>query len=154
MLQVYLAGPISGLNYEGATDWREYAKAYLKEFGIKALSPLREQHHLKSVGVFTDTAKETARFKSPMSMPKGLTTRDRWDAMRSDVLLVNLLGAQKVSIGTVLEFAWANAAGRPIVCAIEEMGNVHEHAMLNEITGFRVPTLEEALDVTRQLLAA
>jgi hypothetical protein len=33
---VYLAGPISGLNFEGATDWREHAKSYLKEFGIKA----------------------------------------------------------------------------------------------------------------------
>ncbi|WP_316207369.1 nucleoside 2-deoxyribosyltransferase [Bradyrhizobium sp. SZCCHNR3118] len=153
-MQVYLGGPISGLNYEGATDWREHAKAYLGEFGIKALSPLREQGHLKSVGIFTDSAKETARFKSPMSMPKGLTTRDRWDAMRCDVFLVNLLGAKKVSIGTVLEFGWANAMSRPIVLAMEEEGNIHEHAMLNEITGFRVPTLDEALDVTRQLLAA
>jgi hypothetical protein len=50
-----------------------------------------------------------------MSKPKGLTTRDRWDAMRCDVLLVNLLGATKVSIGTVLEFGWADAMDIPIV---------------------------------------
>jgi nucleoside 2-deoxyribosyltransferase len=51
---VYLAGPISGLNYEGATNWRDHAKSYLNEFGIKGLSPLREQDHLKEVGVFKD----------------------------------------------------------------------------------------------------
>jgi nucleoside 2-deoxyribosyltransferase len=151
---VYLAGPISGLNFDGATDWRQYAKAELAQFGIKALSPLREQEHLKSVGVFTDAAKETARLKSPMSMPKGLTIRDRWDAMRCDVLLVNLLGATKVTIGTVMEIAWADSKGIPIVCAIEETGNIHEHAMLMHCIGYRVPTLWDAVDVTRQLLAA
>lgn len=151
---VYLAGPISGLNFDGATDWREYAKEWLKNNDVKALSPLRNQEHLRSVGVFTDCAKETERFKSPMSMPKGLTIRDRWDAMRCDVLLVNLLGAAKVSIGTVMEIAWADAKGVPIVCAIEETGNPHEHAMLNHCIGFRVADLDDALDVTLQLLAA
>jgi nucleoside 2-deoxyribosyltransferase len=87
-----------------------------------------------------------------MSMPKGLTIRDRWDAMRCDVLLVNLLGATKVSIGTVLEIGWANAMDIPIVVR-DGAGNIHEHAMLNQITGFRVSTLGR-LDVTRQLLAA
>ena len=151
---VYLAGPISGLNFEGATDWREYAKGELGQFGIKALSPLREQGHLKSVGVFTDAAKESARLQSPMSMPKGLTIRDRWDATRCDVLLVNLLGATKVSIGTVMEIAWADLKSIPIVCAIEQTGNVHEHAMLMDRIGFRVSSLWDAIDVTRQLLAA
>src|SRR4051794_28218363 len=90
---VYLAGPISGLNYEGATDWRDYAKLMLRAWGIKALSPLREQEHMKSIGVFSDAGTETERLQSPMSTPKGLTIRDRWDAMRCDVLLVNLVGA-------------------------------------------------------------
>lgn len=153
---VYLAGPISGLNFFGATDWRAEAQSQLAEFGIKTLSPLRYQEHLKTVGVFTDCAKETERFKSPMSMPKGLTIRDRWDARRCDVLLVNLLGAEKVSIGTVMEIAWADGADKdiPIVCAIEPEKNIHEHAMLMHCIGYRVPTLWEACDVTRQLLAA
>lgn len=152
---VYLAGPISGLNFVGATDWREYAKGELKQFGVKALSPLREQEHLKSVGTFTNAAAETARLLSPMSTPVGLTTRDRWDATRCDVLLVNLLGARTVSIGTVMEIAWADLVRKPIVMAIEPDGsNPHEHAMLNNSIGFRVSTLWDAIDVTRQLFAA
>lgn len=152
-MQVYLAGPISGLNYDGATYWRDYVKDELAEFGIKALSPLRDQAHLKSIGTFTDAAKETERLGDPMSTPKGLTVRDRWDAMRCDVLFVNLLHATKVSIGTVLEIAWADSQDIPIVVAMEEEGNPHEHSMINEITGFRVYSLAEAIDVTRQLLA-
>ncbi|ARQ95319.1 hypothetical protein [Bradyrhizobium phage BDU-MI-1] len=153
---VYLAGPISGLDFDGATDWREFCKTELGQFGIKTLSPLRYQEHLRTVGVFTDCAKETERLKSPMSMPKGLTVRDRWDARRCDVLLVNLLGAQKVSIGTVMEIAWADGAPKdiPIVAAIESEKNIHEHAMLMHCIGYRVPTLWDACDVTRQLLAA
>jgi nucleoside 2-deoxyribosyltransferase len=151
---VYLAGPISGLNFDGATNWREYAKAELGQFSIKALSPLREQEHMREIGVFTDASKETARLKSPMSTPKGLTIRDRWDARRCNVLLVNLLGATKVSVGTVMEIAWADGEGIPIVCAIEPEGNIHEHAMLMHCIGYRVPTLWDACDITRQLLAA
>jgi nucleoside 2-deoxyribosyltransferase len=154
VMLVYLAGPISGLNFAGASDWRLDAKAELAAWGIKALSPLRNQEHLKKVGVFTNAAAETARLESPMSMPKGLTIRDRWDAMRCDVLLVNLLGATKVSIGTVMEIAWADAKQIPIVTAIEADGsNPHEHAMLDHCIGFRVQTLWDAYDVTRQLLA-
>lgn len=31
MKTVYLAGPITGLDYKGCNDWREYAKSKLKE---------------------------------------------------------------------------------------------------------------------------
>ncbi|MGY2919465.1 hypothetical protein [Bradyrhizobium sp. USDA 3262] len=150
---VYLAGPISGLDFDGATDWRHTAKELLHPFGIKTLSPLRSQEHLRKVGVFTNAAAETARLESPMSMPKGLTIRDRWDAMRCNVLLVNLHGAKTVSIGTVMEIAWSDSKGIPIVAAVEPDANPHEHAMLMHCIGFRVPTLWEACDVTRQLLA-
>jgi nucleoside 2-deoxyribosyltransferase len=150
--KVYLAGPISSLTYDEATDWREHAKAELAQFGIKAFSPLRSQAHLRSIGIFSDHAKEEERLKCPMSMPRGLTVRDRFDALRCDVLLVNLLGAKKVSIGTVLELAWADSKETPIVVAMEDSGNPHEHAMVNEIVGFRVTTLDHAIDVTRAIL--
>lgn len=155
-MQVYLAGPISGLDFDGATDWREFAKNELGQFGITTLSPLRYQEHLRTIGVFTDCSTETERLRSPMSTPKGLTIRDRWDARRCDVLLVNLLGAKKVSVGTVMEIAWADGAQKdiPIVAAIEPDGNIHEHAMLMHCISYRVPTLWEACDLTRQLLAA
>jgi nucleoside 2-deoxyribosyltransferase len=154
--RVYLAGPISGLNYEGAEDWRKYVKGQIEtgaRYPVQALSPLRAQEHLREIGVFTDHGTETERFQCPMSTPRGLTVRDRYDAMNCDVLFVNLLGAKKPSIGTIMEIAWADAQRTPIVVAIEDDGsNPHEHAMINETIGFRCTSLDQAINVTKSIL--
>ena len=68
-------------------------------------------------------------------------TRDRFDATRCDLLFVNLLGAKETSIGTVMEIAWADLLRKPIVLAIEPEGNIHDHGMIKEAIGFRVPSL-------------
>lgn len=151
MQTVYLAGPISGLNYEGATDWREYAKGELEKSGIKGLSPMRAKDFLKGVEHFTKECVNEGTYGA-LASPRGIMTRDRFDATRCDVLLVNLLGAKSVSIGTVMEIAWADAVRTPIVCAIEPTGNVHEHAMIDQALGYRVSTLEEAIHIVRAIL--
>ena len=148
---VYLAGPITGLTYDGAEDWRQFAKDILRDVGIKALSPLRAKDYLRQVGgPLSGTGEEYAHL-GVLSTPRGVTTRDRYDATRCDVLLVNLLGADRVSIGTVMEIAWADAKRTPIVVAREEKGNIHEHMMINEAVGFRVTTLEQALDIVKAI---
>jgi nucleoside 2-deoxyribosyltransferase len=82
-----------------------------------------------------------------LSCQRGITTRDRWDAMRCDALFVNLLGATRVSIGTVMEIAWADAKRIPIVLVMEKEGNLHDHAMLREVVGFRVENLDDGVRV-------
>jgi hypothetical protein len=148
---VYLAGPITGLTYDGAEDWRAFAKEELKKFDIKGLSPLRAKDYLRSMGELTADFVGYERFGS-LSIPRGIMTRDRYDATHCDVLLVNLLGATRVSIGTMMEIAWADLCRTPIVCAIEPTGNVHEHGMVTEAIGFRVPTLEEALNIVKAII--
>lgn len=153
---VYLAGPIAGCSYAGATDWRDRAQDVLARDGIRGLSPMRAKEYLKGVEGdvgFSATCQEYGHL-SPLSGPRGIMTRDRFDATRCDVLLVNLLGAAKVSIGTVMEIAWADLKRTPIVVAIENDGsNPHEHAMIGEAIGFRCGTLDEALDVVRSILS-
>lgn len=144
MAKVYLAGPISGLNYKGATDWRKYAAEGFDFYGIQALSPMRGKEYLSAFDSISGTGEEYAHI-SPMSTPRGVMTRDRNDATTCDVLLVNLLGAEKVSIGTVMEIAWADANRIPIVCVIEDKGNIHEHMMIQEAIGFRTANLDEAI---------
>lgn len=148
---VYLAGPITGLTFDGAEDWRASAKADLAAHGIKALSPLRAKEYLRQVpGAISGTGEEYAHL-GVLSLPRGVMTRDRFDATRCDALLVNLIGAAKVSIGTVMEIAWADLCRTPVVVAIEPAGNVHEHMMIAEATGFRVPSLAEALHVVKAI---
>jgi len=145
---VYLAGPITGLAYGEAEDWRAYAKAVLSP--IKAFSPLRGKEYLASLGALSGTGEEYAHL-GVLSLPRGVMTRDRFDATRCDVLLVNLLGATRVSIGTVMEIAWADLVRTPIVVAMEP-DNVHRHMMIDEAIGYQLDTLDAALDVVRSIL--
>lgn len=148
MRSVYLAGPITGLTYDGATDWRDDVAQRLWLEGITPLSPLRGKDYLRDVGELKDQYHEL----NVLSSGKGITTRDRWDCQRADVVLMNLVGAERVSIGSVMEAAWADAARVPLVLAMEE-GGLHDHAMMREVAGYVVPTLDQAVETTLAILS-
>lgn len=150
---VYLAGPITGLTYDEGQDWREYATRQLAEQGIEAYSPLRAKKYLREFGKLDAGGSDGCAYlnASTLSNPAGITTRDRFDCTGRDVVLVNLLGAERVSIGTMIELGWADATRTPIVLVIEP-GNVHAHAMVEAVAGFTVDTLEEGLKVVEAIL--
>ena len=146
---VYLAGAITGSSFDGATSWRQIAIERLADSGIVGVSPLRGKAYLSHLDQITDD--NAAQINSLMSGQRGIMARDHFDCKRADAVLVNLLGAERVSIGTVMEIAWAWDARIPVV-AIRERGCMHEHAMLNEATDFRVDSLDEALNLIVTLL--
>lgn len=146
MKTVYLAGPISGLDYNGCNSWREYALKQLEDLGISGISPMRYKNYLSEEKVISD------EYNTALSCSRGLTTRDRFDSTRCDVFLANLLKAKNVSIGTMIEYGWADLARKPIITVIEKKGNVHDHSIVRELTGFRVETLEEGLHIAKAIL--
>lgn len=145
--RIYLAGPITSLTYDESETWRDYVKAHLPE-NILCYSPLRGKEFLKKVGKLEAMTSDSL---PPLSTPKGINTRDHFDLMNCDLVLVNLADAQIVSIGSVLEIAWAHAYRKPCVLVMEE-GNIHWHAMIRECAGFIVPTLDEAIDIVTYIL--
>ena len=110
------------------------------------MSPMRHKDYLLQETAMGDTYEDQV-----MSSQRGIFGRDFWDSNRCDALFVNLLGAERVSIGTVLEIAWAWSARNPVVLVMEDEGNPHEHAMLRECSYFRVPTVDEGIDVLGKL---
>jgi nucleoside 2-deoxyribosyltransferase len=170
---VYLAGPISGLTYGKCTDWRQqvqeefktktiykpseslYNSQVIKEkifnpYGfIKTLSPLRGKQYLEqrsnAEGKINDSYEEY-----PLSSAKGINARDHWDCFRCDLVLVNFLGAEKVSIGTCMEIAWAFAYKKPVILCMEE-DNIHNHAMIRESSSFIVHSLEAGIEVLKAI---
>lgn len=176
---VYLAGPITGLKWDEATDWREKVRHALKYdsipvsmgaineiFGtdtpdyvttvpsrfqhIHTLSPLRGKQYLEKRSS-EDGAIMHSYSEYPLSSAKGINTRDHWDVMRCDVLFVNLLGAQTVSIGTVMEIAWGWAYKKPTILVMEKTGNIHEHSMIQESIGFRTDSLDEGIEILKAI---
>jgi len=141
---VYLAGPISGISYEKAVGWRRIATQRLAP--IRCLSPMRGKTYLSSEEAIADS------YDTPLSCARGILTRDHWDVLRCGVVLANLLGAERVSVGTVCEIAWAHAYRKPVVLVMEPNGNPHQHAMIVEMAGFWLQTLDEAIDVVKTLV--
>ena len=149
--RVYLAGPIAGVDYDVAVDWREYATERLTARGIECLSPMRAKHALKGKRISRDYKKYQDHGQSYTA--SGIMTRDHTDILRADALLVNLLGASMPSMGTIIEMAWAYAYRKPAVVAIEANGNPHgNHPMLAAAMPFRLETLDQAIDTVAIVL--
>ena len=144
---VYLAGPITGLSYGGSVDWRNSVKSQLADINITGISPMRHKDYLVGQAVVPDSIEDKV-----MSSQRGIFARDYWDVRRCDAIFVNLLDAQTVSIGTVMEIAWAWAHQKPCVLTMENDSNIHEHPMLREACPFRVDTVDEGVDIIARLL--
>ena len=145
MKKVYVAGPITGASYDQATTWREDFCSDLKRYGILGFSPMRGKAYLSKEDKLKDSYSDHT-----MSSITGINVRDFNDVKTADAIFVNFLGAEKVSIGSVMEIAWARAFQIPVVIALSK-GSVHDHGMLT-FGNVIVPTLEEGLFAIRMLL--
>ncbi len=157
---VYLAGPITGLSFEGATDWREWAKRELADVGLVGLSPLRAKNYLAGVKKIDDAYPDFG-----MSTEQAITARDRFDCQRAGMVIFNFLGAEKASVGSCIEVGWADSARVPSILVLEdphEVGdrpealatrrNVHDHAMVRTICGWRTNSLSDAVNIAKAVL--
>ena len=56
----------------------------------------------------------TATNESAFNTQNAIIGRDRFDCCNSDLIFMNLLGSKRVSIGTTVELAWADASRKPV----------------------------------------
>ncbi len=76
-------------------------------------------------GVYSATATDS----SPFNTKNAIIGRDRADCTRADLIIMNLLGAKKVSIGTMVELGWSDMARKPESLLCEGFS----HALQNKI---------------------
>lgn len=161
-LTCYLAGAITGESFGSATNWREYVKNKLNP-GIAGLSPLRAKDYLAKEEAIGDSYETQNGIETPLSTSRGIMTRDFFDCQNCDVMIAYLKGTKKVSIGTVMEIAWAYAFNKPLILVMEAAtsestgfvaseGNIHEHSMIREATGYRVDTIDKAILIVNAIL--
>jgi len=150
---VYLAGPITGQSYEGATNWRDEVTTAFKSHGIDCFSPLRTKSYL-----FEETSIGDCYDDYVLSSQRGIFARDMFDCRSKDAIFINLLdaglqddGSPRVSIGTVMEIAWGVAFNKPMVLVMDK-DNIHDHAMIREACPFIVNTIEEGINIMRSIL--
>jgi nucleoside 2-deoxyribosyltransferase len=147
---IYLAGPMTGLTFEQAHNWRAPWSDFVKMIeidGYVPLSPTRDES-----------------FASKDAIPEGETVftptfdngdihvqRDLQDINQSAVILMNMIGAQKVSIGSIAEMGYAYSLGKPIVLVMEPEDNPHEHVFTTEMANYRTESLRAAVDVLHSI---
>lgn len=170
---VYLSGPIAGLTYQEARyGWRKEVADRLAP-GIAALSPMRHEGHLAEVRGPLEAADQLDHFFSGSRI---IVEKDRLDIERCDIMLVNLLGAKRVSLGTVAEIGMAYALGKKVVLVIEDEGtvqvgthrtgtrdewedvpvygrNIHDHPFVTIPAALRLNNLDDAIHAINSLLS-
>lgn len=143
---LYLGGPIIGGSFGDSNDWRKYVESKMPPF-IKVVSPMRGKENLAKVETILGPDEDF-----PLTSQKGITTRDRFDVGRSNMLLMNFIGAPRVSIGSVIELGWADAFRKPVLVVMEP-DNIHQHLMVKEIAGFVVPELDQGIEIAVSILS-
>lgn len=148
---LYLAGPITGQTYAGATDWREYARNALWPH-IEARSPMRGKAYLAAMVDPIGGTPDEAYTRHAISSVAGVVARDRNDVYTCGAVLAYLRDTDRASIGTMVEFGWADAFRKPIITVLDKSGP-HYHMFVTQLSGYVVETLEEGLQIARILLA-
>lgn len=144
MRVMYLAGPLDGCTYEESIAWRDDVISALENI-VECLSPLRGKDELAGTTL-------GGAGNSHLTSQRGIFRRDLDDVKRSDIILVNLLGAKKASIGTTSEIAWAYLLGKIVVIVMEEKGNIHDHLFIREELAYRVTSVSEAISLVKRLI--
>lgn len=142
-MKVYLAGPITGQTWDGAHNWRSVLGQELIDNGIEFLDPLRGKGFLKDLVLEDDKFMDRYPREHPLTTGHAIMHRDMWDVSRCDIVFANFLEADRTSIGTVMEIAWARAFGKYTIMVMEK-DTMHDHGMLTEAASIVIPDLEEA----------
>lgn len=148
--QVYLAGPITGLSYDQARfGWRVQFQELLPEH-IFCYSPMRGKDFLQNM---TNLKGHDGAYDNvnPMATGPAIVCRDRNDVKNADAMVACFLGYEDKSLGTAIEFGWADAWRVPVIMIAEE-DNPHQHLMMANMCGYNVTTLEAGAALLNQLL--
>lgn len=146
-MRVYLAGPITGCSYDGATNWRQWVTDKLA-IDFKCYSPMRAKEFLQAARDIGPHG-----YDLPHATAHAIFKRDTFDVRHCDVLLVNLENASQISIGTVMEMMLAHELDKFVAVAMDE-GNVHDHVFVQETASVIFPTLEKTVAYVHHIFGA
>lgn len=145
-MKIYLAGPITGGSYKQVTGWRREVFQQLLPYGVRCFSPMRQKEHL------IDMDSIPATTDGYCCAVQEVMARDFNDCITSDLLFVNLLGTETISVGTAMELAWAYYLHIPVVVCVEST-NIHlKHPMISEAIKVRASTLNEGISKAKTFL--
>ena len=135
---LYAAGPITGLTYKQASEWRQDGSDFVeraKALGWTVLSPMRGKSEFdlgeKVLTPYFDEGEAAVR-------------RDLLDVRTASVVVFNLLGYPSISLGSMAEMGVAHTLGKRIIVVMDG-DNPHHHVFTEFMADEIVPDLESVL---------
>jgi nucleoside 2-deoxyribosyltransferase len=142
--KVYLAGPITGLEFDEAKDWRDSSSPFvrrLRALGWTELSPMRNKEKFRVQGKLSAFFDEGA----------AAVQQDLTDIEEAEAVILNVLGATHVSLGSMAEMGYAYALGRPVILVTEGEDNCHHHVFTDYMGTVQVSSLNAAIKALQNL---
>lgn len=136
---IYLAGPIEGLTYEAANNWREEITERLCDL-MTVLSPMRGKKAYYNPITLTYPGYPT----------DSIVARDLGDIRRSDVIVCRYLVNHRL-VGTLIELGVALERRIPVVMYTEP-GVQIEHPFLRAVTVYQASTIMKVVEFVRNFL--
>jgi nucleoside 2-deoxyribosyltransferase len=144
---VYLALPISGRSYDDVVKDIHDSKMILEDWGYTVFQPMTGKGYLRPEIEF-----KSHGFDNPVSTNHAILERDKWMVINCDVILLDLSrGSERVSIGGVMELAWASLLDKHTVVVLPKENNIHNHAFVLEASDVVFETMDEAMDYLHKL---
>lgn len=147
-MKVYIAGKISGYSYDEVVNYFKQTADRLEKIGYETMHPMLGKSALR-----TEIAMKSEGYGNPESTNHAIIERDRWMVENSDIILCDLTMANRVSIGSVMELAWAEYLHK-LVIVVMENSNIHRHAFVLEAADVIFETIEEAFVYLENLKGA
>ena len=140
-MKLYLALPISGRGYDEVVKDIHDSKEKLEHWGFEVFQPMTGKSYLRNELEFKATS-----YNNPVSTNHAILERDKWMVLNSDVILLDLSnGSERVSIGGVMELAWASLLNKHTVVVLPKENNIHNHAFVLEAADVIFETMDEAM---------
>ena len=149
MKAVYLAGPIAGCDRGEANLWRHDVSFRLKDHGIVGISPLRCE---PLIGERYGVGYDDPRFGSS----RAIASKNFLDVQMCDMTLCYLprdLNERRLSIGTIIELAWAHSLRKPTIL-VSDYPFITEHPVVQANASWILTTLDDAVDVAVGVLGS
>ena len=142
-MKIYLAGPISGKEYEAVAEFFTTKIERLRVAGYTVLNPMLGKDDLRN-----ETELRGYGYKGPTTTNHAIFERDRWMVEQSDVVFADLSCTERVSIGTMFELAWASLLGKHTVAVVDSR---HWHAFVLEAADVIFDCVDDAMEYLEAL---
>lgn len=144
MMKIYLGGPISGASGDEVFGDFERRRDVLDPY-YEVLSPLVGKGQIRN-----ELEYRAHGYGHPLANNHAIVERDRWMVSLADVVYINLMSAERVSIGSMMELAWAHHMGKHSIVAMPKDGP-HMHAFVLEAADVVYHSDKDALDYLIEL---